>query len=87
MMEIVRQHDRKSVKVYSWVSSSAIGLHFHWGPSSRNKDGDAHLVAQREAERSGKPIQEVAEEVRVFSTVTVMLLRIVRSSFVPRKAT
>lgn len=86
-MKIVRQHNRKPIKVYSWVSSSAIGLHFHWGSLSRNKEGDAHLVAQREAERSGRPIQEVAEEVCVFSTVTVMLLRMVCSSFVPRKAT
>ena len=73
MMLEVRKSSPKSVKIYCWVSCSAAALHFIFGPSSPNNGRDVLKKISEEAERTGKPTSEIADEVgRVSHTFKVI---------------
>ena len=58
--------DGKLVKIYSWVSCSAQPVYGHYGPLGPNKDEDLHITLPEEAARSGRSVDELCEDVRVF---------------------
>lgn len=75
MLSSIRKHSGKgkNAKVYCWVSCSASAVYYHWGPPSRNKDGNVDVLIKEEAERSGRPIPVVADEVGTLRHATKMI--------------
>ena len=54
----------KPVKVYSWISCSVQPIYWQYGPLSQNKDENLHITLPEEADRSGRSLEELSEEVR-----------------------
>ena len=63
MMHNVRKHSRKPVKVFGWVSCSAIAMSHFFGPASPNKDKNLQELIEAESERTGKSVVDVSAEV------------------------
>ncbi len=64
MLHNVRKLSKKPVKVYCWVSCSAAAIYTLFGPAGPSKGNSVRLGLEEEAARTGKPLPEVAEEVR-----------------------
>lgn len=60
----IRKLSGSSVKIYSWIAGSTYALFYVFGPESLGGRGDINKKIIAEVERSGRPYNEVAEEVR-----------------------
>ena len=58
------QATSKSVKTYGWMSGMTTTGVLIFGPEELGGKGDVHEKAEAEAQRTGRPYQEIAMEVR-----------------------
>ncbi|PSR79624.1 hypothetical protein PHLCEN_2v6925 [Hermanssonia centrifuga] len=75
MLHSVRKLSKKSVKVICWVSCSAAAGYSLFGPAGCAKgSGGLRIRLEEQAERTGKPLSEVAEE--LFCSVKGDVIRV-----------
>ena len=59
-----------STKVYSWFPGQMCHILHLCGPEKYGGKGNIRLKAEEEASRTGKPYEEIAEQVNVVTTTT-----------------
>lgn len=63
-LEAVRKFSRKPVKVLAWMSGQAAYILHPYAPVSRGGRGDFRPRIMEEVAKTGRPIEEVSEEVK-----------------------
>ncbi|KAJ3487389.1 hypothetical protein NLI96_g3563 [Meripilus lineatus] len=59
----VRKLSKRPVKVYDWIAGSSSFLLYPFGPTSKGGRGDRRPQVFETVEKTGRPINEVAEEI------------------------
>ena len=73
MLATVRLYSKKPVKVYGWMVCSAAAYQHLFGAVSPNKNNDLRSFIYEEAERSGKSIAEIVEQVRIVLRIYILV--------------
>ncbi|OJT12307.1 UDP-glycosyltransferase 73E1 [Trametes pubescens] len=59
----IRKLSGNSVKIYSWIAGSTYALFYVFGPEKLGGRGDINVKVLAEIERTGRPFDEVANEI------------------------
>lgn len=73
-LEAVRALSHKPVKVLAWMACQASFLIYPFAPVNRGGRGDFCPKVMAEVARTGRPLEQVAEEVRKLSRIPCSLL-------------
>ena len=68
-LEAVRKLSKRPVKVYAWMSAQASYIIYPFAPPHMGGRGDLRPKVMEEVAKTGRPMEDVAYEVRHFTNL------------------